>query len=43
VLALIVAPAGGAVAAAGWWLTGLGLGGFVPLAAVALAVSTRLR
>jgi nitrite reductase (NO-forming) len=27
--------------AAGWWLAGLGLGSFVPLAAVALAASTR--
>jgi nitrite reductase (NO-forming) len=43
VLALVVAPAGGAVAAAGWWLAGVGLGSFVPIAAVALAVSTRLR
>jgi nitrite reductase (NO-forming) len=29
--------------AAGWWLVGLGLGSFVPLAAVALVASTRLR
>jgi nitrite reductase (NO-forming) len=42
VLALVAAP-GGAVATAGWWLTGLGLGSFVPPAVAALAVSTRLR
>jgi nitrite reductase (NO-forming) len=42
VLVLVAAP-GGAVATAGWWLTGLGLGSFVPLAMAALAVSTRLR
>jgi nitrite reductase (NO-forming) len=42
VLALVAAP-GGAMATAGWWLTGLGLGSFVPLAVAALAVSTRLR
>ena len=40
VLALVAAPAG-AAGAAGWWLAGLGLGSFVPLAAVALAASTR--
>jgi hypothetical protein len=27
--------------AAGWWLAGLGLGSFVPLAAVALVASAR--
>jgi nitrite reductase (NO-forming) len=43
VLAVVVAPAGGAVATAGWWLTGLGLGSFVPLAVAALVVSARLR
>jgi hypothetical protein len=34
VLALTAGPA--AAATAGWWLTGLGLGSFLPLAAVAL-------
>jgi nitrite reductase (NO-forming) len=28
-------------AAAGWWLAGLGLGSFVPLAAAALVIATR--
>jgi nitrite reductase (NO-forming) len=42
VLALVAAP-GSAAATAGWWLTGLGLGSFVPLAVAALAVSTRRR
>jgi hypothetical protein len=28
--------------AAGWWLVGLGLGSFVPLAAVALAASAHV-
>ena len=42
VLALVAAP-DGAMATVGWWLTGLGLGSFVPLAVAALAVSTRLR
>jgi nitrite reductase (NO-forming) len=41
VLALVAGPAVGRVPAAGWWLAGLGLASFVPLAAVALAVSTR--
>jgi nitrite reductase (NO-forming) len=43
VLVLVAGPADGGLPAAGWWLTGLGLGSFVPLAfaAVALAVSTR--
>jgi nitrite reductase (NO-forming) len=43
VLAVVAAPAGGAVATAGWWLAGLGLGSFLPLAVAALVVSTRLR
>ena len=43
VLALVAAPAGGGVATLGWWLAGLGLGSFVPLAVGALAVSARLR
>ena len=43
VLVLVAAPAGGAAASAGWWLTGLGLGSFVPLAVVALSVSAHLR
>jgi hypothetical protein len=30
-------PSGGWVDRAGWWLAGLGLGTFVPLAAAALA------
>jgi nitrite reductase (NO-forming) len=43
VLVLVAGPADGWLPAAGWWLTGLGLGSFVPLAvaAVALAASTR--
>ena len=43
VLVLVAAPAGGGVSTIGWWLTGLGLGSFVPLAVAALVVSTRLR
>jgi nitrite reductase (NO-forming) len=43
VLALVAAPAGGAMATAGWLLAGLGLGSFVPLAVTALVVSPRLR
>jgi nitrite reductase (NO-forming) len=43
VLVLVAAPAGGGVSTIGWWLTGLGLGSFVPLAAAALVVSPRLR
>ena len=43
VLALVAAPAGGGIATLGWWLAGLGLGSFVPLAVAALAVSARLR
>ena len=41
VLAVVAGPAGGWVAAAGWWLAALGLGSFVPLAVVALAASAR--
>jgi nitrite reductase (NO-forming) len=37
----VLALVAGAPATAGWWLAGLGLGSFVPLAAVALAASTR--
>jgi nitrite reductase (NO-forming) len=37
----VLALVAGAPPAAGWWLAGLGLGSFVPLAAVALAASTR--
>lgn len=37
VLLLMAWPASGRVATLGWWLAGLGLGGFVPLAAAALA------
>ena len=33
----------GGAAAAGWWLAGLGLGSFVPLAVAALVASTRRR
>jgi len=36
VLLLVAAPSGGA-GRAGWWLAGLGLGAFVPLAVAALA------
>jgi nitrite reductase (NO-forming) len=41
VLLLVLVPAGGWVPGTGWWLTGLGLGSFVPLAVVALESSTR--
>jgi nitrite reductase (NO-forming) len=37
VLLLVAGPPGGWAGRAGWWLAGLGLGAFVPLAAVALA------
>jgi nitrite reductase (NO-forming) len=37
VLALVAWPASGPVATAGWWLAGLGLGGFLPLAVAVLA------
>jgi nitrite reductase (NO-forming) len=37
----VLALVAGAPPVAGWWLAGLGLGSFVPLAAVALAASTR--
>jgi nitrite reductase (NO-forming) len=43
VLVLVAWPAGRGVSTLGWWLTGLGLVSFVPLAVAALAVSTRLR
>jgi nitrite reductase (NO-forming) len=43
VLVLVAGPADGWLPAAGWWLTGLGLGSFVPLAVAALVVSPRLR
>jgi nitrite reductase (NO-forming) len=43
VLMLVAWPGGGPASTIGWWLTGLGLGSFVPLAVAALAVSTRLR
>jgi len=41
VLLLVLVPAGGWAPGTGWWLTGLGLGSFVPLAVVALVSSTR--
>jgi len=37
VLLLVAGPSGGGAGRAGWWLAGLGLGAFVPLAAAALA------
>jgi Pyridoxamine 5'-phosphate oxidase len=37
VLLLVAWRAGGWVSSAGWWMVGLGLGGFVPLAAAVLA------
>jgi nitrite reductase (NO-forming) len=37
VLLLVAGPSGGWAARAGWWLAGLGLGAFVPLALAALA------
>jgi nitrite reductase (NO-forming) len=37
VLLLVAGPSGGWAGRAGWWLAGLGLGAFVPLAAAALA------
>jgi nitrite reductase (NO-forming) len=37
VLLLVAGPPGGWAVRAGWWLAGLGLGAFVPLAAAALA------
>jgi nitrite reductase (NO-forming) len=43
VLMLVAWPGGGPVSMIGWWLAGLGLGSFVPLAVAALAVSARLR
>ena len=43
VLMLVAWPGGGPVSMIGWWLAGLGLGSFVPLAVGALAVSARLR
>jgi nitrite reductase (NO-forming) len=41
VLVLLLVPAGGWVTGTAWWLTGLGLGSFVPLAVVALVAATR--
>jgi nitrite reductase (NO-forming) len=43
VLVLAAAPAGGRAATAGWWLAGLGLGSFLPLAAAALSVPAARR
>jgi nitrite reductase (NO-forming) len=37
----VLALVAGVLPAAGWWLAGLGLGGFVPLAVVALAAGAR--
>jgi nitrite reductase (NO-forming) len=37
VLVLVAGPQGGWAGRAGWWLAGLGLGAFVPLAAAVLA------
>jgi nitrite reductase (NO-forming) len=34
---LVVGPPGGWAPTVGWWLAGLGLGGFLPLAVAALA------
>jgi nitrite reductase (NO-forming) len=39
VVLLVAWPAGGWVPTLGWWLTGLGLGSFIPLALTALAAS----
>jgi hypothetical protein len=39
VAVLVAWPASGWAPTVGWWLAGLGLGGFVPLAAVAVAAS----
>jgi nitrite reductase (NO-forming) len=36
VVVLVAWPTGGSASTLGWWLAGLGLGGFVPLAAAAL-------
>jgi nitrite reductase (NO-forming) len=40
-LGVLLVTAGWAAAAVGWWLAGLGLGSFVPLAVAALVASTR--
>jgi hypothetical protein len=37
VVLLLTGPPGGWVARLGWWLAGLGLGAFLPLAAAVLA------
>ena len=37
----VLALVAGVLPAAGWWLAGLGLGSFVPLAMVALAAGVR--
>jgi hypothetical protein len=39
VVLLVTWPMSGWVTTAGWWLAAVGLGGFVPLAAAALAAS----
>ena len=41
-LGVLLLVAGPATPSIGWWLAGLGLGGFLPLAAVALGVANRL-
>ena len=41
-LGVLLLVAGPATPSVGWWLAGLGLGSFVPLAAVALGVGNRL-
>jgi nitrite reductase (NO-forming) len=41
VLVLVAGPSAGWPPAVGWWLAGLGLGSFVPLAGVALVAATR--
>ena len=41
VLLLVAGPSAGWAPAVGWWLAGLGLGSFVPLAVVALVAATR--
>jgi nitrite reductase (NO-forming) len=40
VLVLVAGPSAGWAPAVGWWLAGLGLGSFVPLAGVALVAAT---
>jgi hypothetical protein len=39
----VLALVGGLPPALGWWLAGLGLGSFVPLAVMALASAARRR